>query len=187
MKGCGCTELVRLDSVNTKQDMPWCYQCLRIPIRMFLGHPDPSVRLRILISSSKNSKKNLDSHCFVTFFDFLPLKNNVNVASKSNKEKIIFTCHLECHRWKKQDPNPYPLLEVRIRKTGCYLRLRGAGIVSERHGVASNVVEALVTEGILVVEQTGCRIPEFKNNNKNQLSKQQEHKRQKKILGAFKH
>jgi hypothetical protein len=58
---------------------------------------------------------------------------------------------------------------VRIRKTGSYLRLRGAGVVSERHGVASNVVEALVTEGVLVVEQTGCRIPAFKNNNKNQL------------------
>jgi hypothetical protein len=36
-------------------------------IRMFLGlmNPDPSV---ILPSSSKNSKKNLDSYCFVTSF-----------------------------------------------------------------------------------------------------------------------
>jgi hypothetical protein len=64
----------------------------------------------------------------------------------------------------------------RIRNTGCYLRLWGAGVVSERHRVASNVVEALVTEGVLVVEQTGCRIPEFKSNNKNQFWKQREQK-----------
>jgi hypothetical protein len=37
-------------------------------------------------SSSKNSKKNLDPYCFVTFCDFfLSLKNDVNVASKSKK------------------------------------------------------------------------------------------------------
>jgi hypothetical protein len=32
---------------------------------------------------AKNSKKNLDSYYFVTLFDFLSLKNNVNVPSKS--------------------------------------------------------------------------------------------------------
>jgi len=37
----------------------------------------------------KNSKKNLDSFYFVTLFDFLSLKNDVNVASKSNKKKIL--------------------------------------------------------------------------------------------------
>jgi hypothetical protein len=64
---------------------------------MFLGHPDPLIRgmdpdsdpaldpdpdpsiriwirLRILLSSSKNSKKNLDSYYFVTLFDYLSLK-----------------------------------------------------------------------------------------------------------------
>ncbi len=41
-------------------------------------------------SSSKNSKKNLDSYCFVTSFDFLSLKNDVNVPSKCNKQKNIF-------------------------------------------------------------------------------------------------
>jgi hypothetical protein len=41
---------------------------------MFLGLPDPD-----------NSKKNLDYYYFVTLFDFLSLKNDVNVASKSNK------------------------------------------------------------------------------------------------------
>ncbi len=43
------------------------------------------IRLRIRLSSCKNSKKNLDSFYFVTLFDFLSLKNDVNVSSKSNK------------------------------------------------------------------------------------------------------
>jgi hypothetical protein len=59
---------------------------------MFLGLPDPDplVRgmdpdpdpalIRILLSSCKNSKKNLDSYYFVTLFDFSSLKNDVNVA-----------------------------------------------------------------------------------------------------------
>jgi hypothetical protein len=64
-----------------------------IPIRMFLGLPDPvstdpdlvpASDPSIIKSSSKNSKKNIHSSCF---FDFLPLKNDVNVASKSNKQK----------------------------------------------------------------------------------------------------
>jgi hypothetical protein len=44
--------------------------------------------------------KNLDSYYFVTLFDFLSLKNDVNVALKSNKQKncvkkLIFFWHLE--------------------------------------------------------------------------------------------
>ena len=48
--------------------------------------PNPLVKgmewIRILPSSCKNSKKNLDSYYFVTLFDFLSLKNDVNVTSK---------------------------------------------------------------------------------------------------------
>jgi hypothetical protein len=40
-------------------------------------------------SSCKNSKKNLDSFYFVTFFDFLSLKNDVNVPSNSKKQKKL--------------------------------------------------------------------------------------------------
>ncbi len=49
---------------------------------MFLSllDPDPSIII-------KNIKKNLDSNNFVTLFDFLSLKNDVNVPSKSNKQK----------------------------------------------------------------------------------------------------
>ena len=75
----------------------------RIRIHMFLGllDPDPFVRgririrlrirlrIRILLSSCKNSKKNLGSFYFVSLFDFLSLKNDVNVASKSNKQNKL--------------------------------------------------------------------------------------------------
>jgi hypothetical protein len=46
--------------------------------------PDPS-------SSRKNSKKNLDSYCSVTFSYFLSLKNDVNAHSKSNRQKNFFS------------------------------------------------------------------------------------------------
>jgi hypothetical protein len=66
---------------------------------MFLGLPDPDPLVRGMDPDPdhaldpdpdtsfvyKNSKKNLDSYYFVTLFDFLSLKNDVNVASKSNK------------------------------------------------------------------------------------------------------
>jgi hypothetical protein len=45
--------------------------------------------IRILLSLCKNSKKNLDSYYFATLFDFLCLKNDVNVASKSNKQEKL--------------------------------------------------------------------------------------------------
>jgi hypothetical protein len=40
---------------------------IRIQIHMFLGLPEPDSSI-ILLSSSKNRKKNLDSFCFVTSF-----------------------------------------------------------------------------------------------------------------------
>jgi hypothetical protein len=59
---------------------------LRIRIRrinMFLGHPDCSI-------SSKNSKKNIDSYYFArVLYDFLSLKNDVNVSSKRKRQKNI--------------------------------------------------------------------------------------------------
>jgi hypothetical protein len=48
--------------------------------------PDPS----LMISSCKNSKKNLDSYYYVTLFDVLSLKNDVNVPSKSKRQKFFF-------------------------------------------------------------------------------------------------
>jgi hypothetical protein len=62
---------------------------------MFLGLPDPDPLLRGMdsdpdpSSSCKNSKKNLHSFYFVTLFDFLCLKNDVNVPLKSKKQKKL--------------------------------------------------------------------------------------------------
>jgi hypothetical protein len=56
--------------------------CLLDPDPLVCGSdPDPSIII--------NSKKNLDSYCFVPFYDFLSLKNDVNVVSKSNKQKNL--------------------------------------------------------------------------------------------------
>ncbi len=66
-----------------------------------LGSGSTSQRYgRILLSSCKNNKKNLESYYFVTLFNFFSLKNNVNVPSKSNKQKklykkLVFCWHLE--------------------------------------------------------------------------------------------
>ncbi len=63
-----------------------CFWASRIWIRI---RSEVWIRIRILLSSCKNSKKNLDSYYLVTLFDFLSLKNDVNVPSKSNKQKKL--------------------------------------------------------------------------------------------------
>jgi hypothetical protein len=56
-------------------------------VRCMDPDPDPAPDLDPSIIC-KNSKKNLDSNYFVTLFDFLSLKKDVNVSpSKSNKQK----------------------------------------------------------------------------------------------------
>ncbi len=65
---------------------------------MFLGllDPDPDPLVRGLDpapdpSNIKQKKQeNLDSYYFVTLFDFLSLKSDVNVPSKSNNQKNFF-------------------------------------------------------------------------------------------------
>jgi hypothetical protein len=60
---------------------------------MFLGLPDPDPLVRSMDPDPdpsifmQNSKNSLDSYYFVTLFYFLSLKNDVNIASKSNKQK----------------------------------------------------------------------------------------------------
>ncbi len=65
------------------------------PYVLGLLDPDPDLLVRGLDPDpyiiKQNSKKNLYSFCFVTFFfDFLSLKNDVNVPSKSNKQENFF-------------------------------------------------------------------------------------------------
>jgi hypothetical protein len=68
------------------------------PDPYFLGlldpDPDPLVRVTdpdpdhsIIMQKSKKTL-NLDSNCFMTFYDFI-LKNYVNVPSKSNKQNNL--------------------------------------------------------------------------------------------------
>jgi hypothetical protein len=65
-----------------------------------LGLPDPDPLVRAMDPDPsilcKNSKKNLDSYYFVTLFDILSLKNDVNVPSKRNKQKKLFTKFIFC-------------------------------------------------------------------------------------------
>ncbi len=75
-------------------------------LRNSVTDPDPDPRInqsevwiRILLSPSKKSKKNLDSYCFVTSFWLFILENDVRVPSRSNKQKnffkkLVFCCHL---------------------------------------------------------------------------------------------
>jgi hypothetical protein len=87
----------------------------RFRFRKFLGHPDP-FRIRILLSSNNNNKKNLDSVLFVT------IKNDANVPTKSDKQnklgkKYNFCClkvtNLKSRIWiriricKSADPDPF--------------------------------------------------------------------------------
>jgi hypothetical protein len=67
---------------------------------MFLGLPDPDPLVRGMDPAldpdpdpfiiMKKSKKNLNSYYFATLFDFLSLKIDVNVPSKSNKQKKLW-------------------------------------------------------------------------------------------------
>ena len=51
--------------------------------------PDPALDLDPSIIM-QNSKKNLDSYYLLTLFDFLSLRNDVNVASKSKRQKKLY-------------------------------------------------------------------------------------------------
>jgi hypothetical protein len=59
----------------------------------FLGHPNPLVRgtygsgSGFFVSPKQKLKENLDCYCLWLLYDFLSLKNDVNVASKSNQQK----------------------------------------------------------------------------------------------------
>jgi hypothetical protein len=115
---------------------------IRIRIHMFLGlldpDPDPSVRGMDpdpdpdLLSSCKNSKKNLDSYYFVTLFDFLSLENYVNVgylqkvlSKKMFKQKWFFVGILKVNDEKSR-------IRIRIHYSESWIR--GSGSTPKCHG-----------------------------------------------------
>jgi hypothetical protein len=74
-------------------------------IHVFFGFPDPDPLIRCMDSDPDSSIIVQKSYYFVTLFDFLSLKNNVSVPSKSNKQKklckkLVFCWHLEGQRRK---------------------------------------------------------------------------------------
>ncbi len=87
---------------------------------MFLGllNPDPDLVLRGLDPAQdtsiikQNSKKNPYSYCFVTSLCIFIFKNDVNVASKSNKRKTLKKLNVSVSESVSQwygsaDPEPY--------------------------------------------------------------------------------
>ncbi len=102
---------------------------LRIRIRMFLASwiriRLSEVWIRILLSSSESSKKNLDSYCFVTslWLFILEKRCNCTVPSKSRKTRIS----RKTFKWKDLNPEgPKPnvscgsdkLVEMNERQNG---------------------------------------------------------------------
>jgi hypothetical protein len=87
-------------------------------------------RIRILSSTSKKMKKNLDFYCFATSLWYLSLKNDINVPSKRNKhrnlkkEKNIICWHLEGHWRKEPDPEPDPHPDPLVKGTDPKIRIR---------------------------------------------------------------
>ncbi len=105
-----CTVDADSRGIQTKKDFEPVLRIRIRRIRMFLGLLDPDLLFwgTILLSSSKNSKKNLDSYCFEILFDILSLKNNVNhtvnvPTFKSNKQKNFFYKLVFCWRLEGQN------------------------------------------------------------------------------------
>ncbi len=97
---CNCAKSKNIHIYGLEHSRPQAVLRIRIRIRirisMFLGllDPDPDplseAWIRILLSSSKNNNKNLDSYCFVTSFWLFIFTNDVNVPAKSEKQKNLF-------------------------------------------------------------------------------------------------
>jgi hypothetical protein len=83
------------------------------------------ILIRILPSLSKNSKKNLYFYCSVTLYDFLSLKNDINVPSKSNKQKKLGQKYLLLVSWR-----------TLMKRAGS-----GAGSVPKCHGSGTLLVD----------------------------------------------
>jgi hypothetical protein len=110
------------------------------PVESTVAYPDPYIlalpriwshkyerRIRILLSSSKNSKKNLDPTDF--FMTFLSLKNDVNVPSKRIKQKTLEANFLVAVL-KVSDENGRIRSRIRIRTKMSQIRNTGEELPS---------------------------------------------------------
>ncbi len=109
-------------------------------IRIFLSlldpDQDPIVRGTDPDPSIIKQRKTLIPTVLLLLYDFFSLKNDVNVASKSTKQKtFIFSCHTKVHWRKYQDPDPNPLING--SESGSVSQRCGSGSVPKCHGSAS--------------------------------------------------
>jgi hypothetical protein len=84
---------------------------------LFCTDPDASIHQQ----AKKKLRKTLISTIFDFFFDFVSMKSDVNVSSKSKKKKNVHFGHLVSILSaidEKQDPNPIRKLMVRVRGSG---------------------------------------------------------------------
>jgi hypothetical protein len=101
---------------------------------MDLLDPDPLIKVMDLDQDpsviKQNIKKNLGSYCFVTFFDFLSLKIDVNVPSKSNRKTYFFSLFF-VNVFKVKNENS----RIQIHHSGACIP--GSGSVLKCHGSAT--------------------------------------------------
>ncbi len=83
----------------------WFYQCCGSGSGSVGPMSEIRIRIQMLLSSSKNSKKNIDSYCFVTHVCL--------IFEKWCRKKNSFCGRLEGHWRKKQDPDTHPDTLVR--------------------------------------------------------------------------
>jgi hypothetical protein len=103
-----------------------CFEALKLGSTCFwaIRIHYSEVWIRILLSSSKNIKKNLDSYCFVTSFGLFVFEKWCKCTFKKQKNffKIRFFSCLEGQWRKQQDPDQSP--DPLVRGMGPRIRIR---------------------------------------------------------------
>ncbi len=87
-----------------------CFWASRIRIHQ----SETWIRIRILLSQGKNSKKKLNYYCLVTSFGLFISENDVNVPSTSNKQKF-FQNQFFVGALKVNDEDSRILIRIRTR------------------------------------------------------------------------
>ncbi len=119
---------------------------LWIRIRMYLGlpSPDPSLFCTDPDPSLNKQKvwKTLISTILWLLFDFLSIKTDVNVPSKTMRNKLIFCWHLVSH-WRQTQYRIW----IQIRKS--VVQIRGSGSGAKWHGsITKNTYGKYIPYGI---------------------------------------
>ncbi len=120
--------------LNPDPSNPYAFGASWIRIRIHQSE----VWIRILLSSFKNSKQNLDSYCFVTLFDFLTVKNDVNLPSKSRyNQKNIFLNQFLVGILMVNSRKSRIRIRIRIHQSEAQICGYGSGSTPKCHGSAT--------------------------------------------------